>query len=114
MLLQVNSARKPPIDPYGLDLRFCDGRLPPRTTFNRLRKNPRRRLEPACSAESFVALRSQRYGVAPSLLLVSTKHSGPIRTPRVFPQPVKAATPSWMAVENVRTSDSLLWFKVNS
>jgi hypothetical protein len=28
-------------------------------------KNPRRRLERACSAESFVALRSQRYGVAP-------------------------------------------------
>jgi hypothetical protein len=28
-------------------------------------KNPRRHLERACSAESFVALRSQRYGIAP-------------------------------------------------
>ena len=61
---------------------------------SRLRKNSPRRLEPACSAESFVALRSQRYGVAPSSLLVSTKHSGPIRTRRVFPQPAGCVSPA--------------------
>jgi len=37
-----------------------------------------RPLEAACSAEFFVALRPQRYGVAPSSRLVSTKHSAPI------------------------------------
>src|SRR5450631_588309 len=38
----------------------------------------RRPLETACSAEYFVALRSQRYGVAPSSRLDSLKHSAPI------------------------------------
>jgi hypothetical protein len=38
----------------------------------------RRPLETACSAECFVALRSQGYGFAPSSGLDSTKHSAPI------------------------------------
>jgi hypothetical protein len=52
-------------------------------------RNSRHRLEPCCSAQYFVALRSQRYGVAPSSRLVSTKHSGPIRMPRVFHRPAR-------------------------
>src|ERR1035441_8398814 len=43
-------------------------------------------LEAACSAEYFVALRSQRYGVAPSSRLVSSKHSAPNRSTCILRQ----------------------------
>jgi hypothetical protein len=43
-------------------------------------------LEAACSAEYFVALRSQRYGVAPSSRLVLSKHSAPNRSTGILRQ----------------------------
>src|SRR5450631_3356101 len=53
----------------------------------RLSEYARRPLEAACSAEYFVALRSQRYGVAPSSRLDSTKHSAPNRSTCILRQP---------------------------
>jgi hypothetical protein len=59
-------------------------------------------LEAACSAEYFVALRSQRYGVAPSSRLVSSKHSAPNRSTCILRQAprMEAEARSCRAVSN--------------